>query len=55
MLVLDLGGRLDLPLLARVKESDVPAQGAEIGVGVDPGAVLVFQADNGEPPRPTSP
>jgi len=45
---------LDLPLLARVKESDVPTQGAEIGVGVDPGAVLVFQADNGEPTRPTS-
>jgi iron(III) transport system ATP-binding protein len=38
---------LDLPLLARVKESDVPPQGAEIGVGIDPGAVLVFEAENG--------
>ena len=26
---------LDAPILARVKESDVPPQGAEIGVGVD--------------------
>jgi iron(III) transport system ATP-binding protein len=41
---------LDLPLLARVKESDVPAQGAEIGVGIDPGAVLVFEAENGDRP-----
>jgi iron(III) transport system ATP-binding protein len=38
---------LALPLLARVKESDVPPQGAEIGVGIDAGAVLVFEADNG--------
>jgi iron(III) transport system ATP-binding protein len=38
---------LALPLLARVKQSDVPPQGAEIGVGVDAGAVLVFEADNG--------
>jgi iron(III) transport system ATP-binding protein len=36
---------LDLPVLARVRESDVPPQGAEIGVGVDRGAVLVFPAD----------
>ena len=41
---------LDLPILARVKESDVPPQGAEIGVGIDSGAVLVFEADNGERP-----
>jgi iron(III) transport system ATP-binding protein len=41
---------LDAPILARVKESDVPPQGAEIGVGVDPGAVLVFQAENGATP-----
>ena len=43
---------LDAPLLARVKESDVPPQGAEIGVGIDRGAVLVFQADNGDRPSP---
>ena len=41
---------LDLPILARVKESDVPPQGAEVGVGIDSGAVLVFEADNGERP-----
>jgi iron(III) transport system ATP-binding protein len=41
---------LDTPLLARIKESDVPPQGAEIGVGVDSGAVLVFEADNGDRP-----
>jgi iron(III) transport system ATP-binding protein len=34
---------LDAPLLARVKESDVPRQGAEVGVGVDAGAVLIFE------------
>jgi iron(III) transport system ATP-binding protein len=39
---------LDQPILARVKESDVPPQGAEVGVGIDAGAVLVFEADNGE-------
>lgn len=39
---------LDAPILARVRESDVPSQGAEIGVGVDAGAVLVFGAENGE-------
>jgi iron(III) transport system ATP-binding protein len=39
---------LDAPLFARVKESDVPPQGAEIGVGIDSGAVLVFEADNGD-------
>jgi iron(III) transport system ATP-binding protein len=38
---------LDAPILARVKESDVPPQGTEIGVGVDAGAVLVFEAENG--------
>jgi iron(III) transport system ATP-binding protein len=42
---------LALPLLARVKQSDVPLQGAEVGVGVDAGAVLVFEADNGERTR----
>ena len=43
---------LDAPLFARVKESDVPPQGTEIGVGIDSGAVLVFEADNGD--RPTA-
>jgi len=43
---------LDAPLFARVKEADVPPQGAEIGVGIDTGAVLVFEADNGD--RPTA-
>ena len=38
---------LDAPLLARVREADVPPQGTEIGVSVEPGAVLVFPADNG--------
>ena len=38
---------LDAPILARVRESDVPAEGAEIGVAVDAGAVLVFEAENG--------
>jgi iron(III) transport system ATP-binding protein len=41
---------LDVPILARVRESDVPALGAEIGVGIDSGAVLIFEADNGERP-----
>jgi iron(III) transport system ATP-binding protein len=41
---------LDAPILARVKESDVPPEGAEIGVGIDSGAVLVFEADNGDQP-----
>ena len=39
---------LDAPLFARVKEADVPPQGAEIGVGIDQGAVLVFEAENGD-------
>ena len=38
---------LDAPILARVRESDVPQPGSEIGVKVDQGAVLVFPADNG--------
>jgi iron(III) transport system ATP-binding protein len=38
---------LDAPILARVRESDVPRQGAEVGIGVDAGAVLVFEADTG--------
>ena len=38
---------LDAPILARVRESDVPPQGAEVGVSIDTGAVLVFEAENG--------
>jgi len=38
---------LDTPILARVRESDVPAQGTEVGVSVDAGAVLIFEAENG--------
>ncbi|MGV1013610.1 MAG: ABC transporter ATP-binding protein [Methyloceanibacter sp.] len=38
---------LDTPLLARVRECDVPPQGAEIGVAADAGAVLIFPAENG--------
>ena len=41
---------LDAPILARVRESDVPPQGAEIGVSIDAGAVLVFEAENGVRP-----
>jgi iron(III) transport system ATP-binding protein len=38
---------LDAPILARVRESDVPAEGAEVGVSVDASAVLIFAAENG--------
>jgi iron(III) transport system ATP-binding protein len=38
---------LDEPLLARLRENDAPALGAEIGVGIDPAAILVFEAENG--------
>jgi iron(III) transport system ATP-binding protein len=41
---------LDAPILARVHESEAPSQGAEIGVKVDAGAVLVFPAEAQEPP-----
>jgi len=37
---------LDGPILARMRESDVPPQGTEVGVIVDEGAVLVFEAPN---------
>ena len=40
---------LDAPILARVREADVPPQGAEIGVSIDASTVLVFEAENGEP------
>ena len=46
---------LDAPILARVRESDVPPQGSEIGVGIDTGAVLIFEADNGERPAVATP
>jgi iron(III) transport system ATP-binding protein len=38
---------LDAPLFARVRESDAPALGSEVGIGIDAGAVLVFAADHG--------
>ncbi|MET0842009.1 MAG: ABC transporter ATP-binding protein [Methyloceanibacter sp.] len=41
---------LDAPLFARVAESDVPPQGTEVGVVIEPGAVLVFAAGNGVRP-----
>jgi iron(III) transport system ATP-binding protein len=41
---------LDAPILARVRESDVPPLSTEIGVGIDSGAVLIFEADNGDRP-----
>jgi iron(III) transport system ATP-binding protein len=41
---------LDAPILARVQESEAPSEGAEIGVKVDAGAVLVFPAEAQEPP-----
>jgi iron(III) transport system ATP-binding protein len=41
---------LDAPLFARMAESDVPPQGSEVGVVIEPGAVLVFAAGNGARP-----
>ena len=46
---------LDAPMLARVREADVPPQGAEIGVSIDASAVLVFEAENGERPLHNNP
>jgi iron(III) transport system ATP-binding protein len=40
---------LDGPILARVRESDVPPQGTEVGVAVDAGAVLIFEAPSDAP------
>ena len=37
---------LDEPLFARVRETDAPPVGSEIGVRVDTGGVLVFEAGN---------
>jgi len=36
---------LDAPILARVRESDAPPPGTELGVSVDASAVLVFPAE----------
>ncbi len=36
---------VDAPLLARVGEAEAPKAGTEIGVGIDPGAILVFEAE----------
>ncbi len=36
---------LDGPMLARVREADVLEPGTEVGIGVDEGAVLVFEAE----------
>ena len=41
---------LDIPLLARLRESDAPLPGAEVGVQVDEGAVLVFAAERAAVP-----
>lgn len=38
---------LDTPILARVRENDVPDEGTEVGVSVDEGAVLIFEAEQG--------
>jgi len=38
---------LDEPLLARLRENAAPALGAEIGVRIDPSAILVFAPENG--------
>jgi iron(III) transport system ATP-binding protein len=43
---------LDAPLFARVRESDVPPQGAEVGIVIETGAVLVFAGGNGNRPAP---
>jgi iron(III) transport system ATP-binding protein len=39
---------LDDPILARVREADVPATGAEVSLCVDKGAVLIFAGDTDE-------
>ena len=41
---------LDAPLFARIKESDVPPQGTEVGVAIDNDAVLVFAGNNSDQP-----
>jgi iron(III) transport system ATP-binding protein len=37
---------LDSPLFARVRECDAPPVGSEVGVAIDAGGVLVFEAGN---------
>ncbi len=38
----------EAPLKALVRESEVPVQGVEVAIAVDPARVLVFPAENGE-------
>jgi iron(III) transport system ATP-binding protein len=38
---------MDAPMLARVREADVPAPGIEVGVSVDAGSILIFPAESG--------
>jgi iron(III) transport system ATP-binding protein len=38
---------IDAALHARVRESDAPPVGSDVGIGVDAGAVLIFDASNG--------
>jgi iron(III) transport system ATP-binding protein len=40
---------LETPFLARVREGATPAQGAEVGIGIDAGAVLIFPAEDPAP------
>jgi iron(III) transport system ATP-binding protein len=35
---------IEAPILARVRDADMPRRGDEVGVGVDEGAVLIFAA-----------
>jgi iron(III) transport system ATP-binding protein len=37
---------LEMPFLARVRDGATPAQGAEVGVGIEAAAVLVFPAED---------
>lgn len=37
---------LETPVLARVREADMPVRGAELGIGVDESAVLIFKSDD---------
>jgi iron(III) transport system ATP-binding protein len=40
---------LETPFLARVREGATPAQGVELGIGIDAGAVLIFPAEDPAP------
>jgi iron(III) transport system ATP-binding protein len=49
--ILDLGvSGFENPLKARVRESEVPAEGQEIAISIDPQRVLVFRAETSCPP-----